>query len=136
MCTQGELEMPNDQSPANTGESHESTTFVERLAAKLGTNAHATTVYGAPVEREGITVIPVARVRYGFGGGSGREKEGKEGSGGGGGVYAAPVGYIELKDNSSEYRPIRDPTAMVPMIAVAGVLGLLALRGLTKLIRR
>jgi len=111
-------------------------TFIERLADKVSRTASSTTVYGAPVERDGITVVPVAKVRYGFGGGSGRKPRDEEGSGGGGGVYARPVGYIEIKDDSSQYRPIRDPAAMVPVIAVGGLVGIVALRILARLLRR
>ena len=39
-----------------------------RLAESLGANAAASAVFGTPVERDGVTVIPVARVRWGFGG--------------------------------------------------------------------
>jgi hypothetical protein len=45
--------------------------MLERLGQQLSTTATAQAVYGTPVERDGITVIPVARVRYGFGGGGG-----------------------------------------------------------------
>ncbi len=40
-----------------------------RLAERLGATAAASAVFGTPVERNGVTVIPVARVRWGFGGG-------------------------------------------------------------------
>ena len=46
--------------------------LVERLADKLGSSAHSTAVFGEPVERDGVTVIPVAKARWGFGGGGGR----------------------------------------------------------------
>jgi uncharacterized spore protein YtfJ len=113
-----------------------STTFIERLAEKVSRAASSTTVYGTPVERDGVTVVPVAKLRYGFGGGSGRKHSDEEGSGGGGGVYARPVGYIEIKDDSSQYRPIRDPAAMVPVIAVGGLVGIVALRILARMFRR
>lgn len=111
-------------------------TLVESIGERISTSAQAATVYGTPTEREGVTVIPVARVRYGFGGGSGHSEKGEEGAGGGGGLYASPVGYIELKNNSSEFHTIRDPRALVPLVAVGGVVGLLLLRSLRKLLRR
>ena len=46
---------------------------VERLAEHLGA-ADARAIYGSPIERNGTTVIPVAKVRYGFGGGSGHNR--------------------------------------------------------------
>jgi hypothetical protein len=46
------------------------------------------------------------------------------------------VGYIEVKNDSSQYRRIRDPAAMVPVIAVGGLVGIVALRILARLFRR
>src|SRR5262245_45297506 len=45
--------------------------FVERMAERVGGKAGVKAAFGDPIERDGITVIPVAKVRYGFGGGSG-----------------------------------------------------------------
>src|SRR5450830_152164 len=62
-----------------------------RLAERLGAGAAASAVFGTPVERDGVTVIPVARLRWGFGGGSGRGRNEKaqDGWGGAGAVPAA-----------------------------------------------
>src|SRR5690349_4899411 len=70
--------------------------FVEGLAYQLGMTANARNIYGDPIERDGVTVIPVAQAAYGFGGGSGRGKKehgevAGEGSGGGGGTMLIPV---------------------------------------------
>ena len=110
------------------------TSFVERVAEKMGVHATAKAVYAEPVEHDGVTVIPVAKVRWGFGGGSGR-KQGKRGKGGGGGVQAAPLGYIEIKDGETEFKPIRDPASLIPLIAVGGLAAWVVLRSLRKLIR-
>lgn len=128
----------SDQESANAHDAGaaKSVTFIERLSEKVSRAASAKTVYGAPVERDGITVIPVAKVRYGFGGGSGRKHAGEEGSGGGGGAYARPVGYIEIKNDGAQYHRIRDPSAMVPIIAVGGLVGIAALRILVRVLRR
>jgi uncharacterized spore protein YtfJ len=95
---------------------------IERLGEKLGVTARAAAVFGEPVEREGVTVIPVARVRWGFGGGAGRKDGENAGGGGGGGVQASPIGFIELRGGTAEFRRIR--TGNVPWIAgfVAGFL--------------
>ncbi len=45
--------------------------LAERLAEKIGSSARATAVFGEAVERDGVTVIPVAKARWGFGGGDG-----------------------------------------------------------------
>jgi uncharacterized spore protein YtfJ len=81
-----------------------------RLAERLGANAAASAVFGTPVERDGVTVIPVARVRWGFGGGGGgRNAKAQDGWGGGGGVQAAPLGFIEVRDGGAQYRRVHDP---------------------------
>lgn len=80
-----------------------------RLAERLGANAAASAVFGTPVERDGATVIPVARVRWGFGtGGGGRNAKAQDGWGGGG-VQAAPLGFIEVRDGGAQYRRVHDP---------------------------
>lgn len=101
-----------------------SVTLLERLAERLGGRASVAAVYGDPVTAHGITVIPVAKVAYGFGGGAGRTVEGTkagDGGGGGGGVEAKPLGYIEIRDGVTAYRPVRDPwkDVVLPLAAVA-----------------
>lgn len=97
--------------------------FVERLAEKFGIAADSATIYGEPVEREGITVIPVSKAAYGFGGGEGTgTAEGKEaGFGGGGGMVLTPVGYIEIKQGATRFRPIRDPQTVVKIVAIGSL---------------
>jgi uncharacterized spore protein YtfJ len=109
--------------------------LLDRLAQRLGGTANAATIFGAPVERGDVTVIPVARAAYGFGGGSGT-RSGEEGSGGGGGVRVAPVGYIEIRPGVVLYRPIRDWAVLIPALAAGGVLTLVAARGIARLLRR
>jgi uncharacterized spore protein YtfJ len=103
----------------------------ERLAERLGMSASAKTVFAEPVEREGVTVIPVARVRYGFGGGGGGSEEG-QGNGGGGMVQAFPLGYIELKDGESSFRRLRNPANAVRLVLAVGFVSMLMLRQLYK----
>ncbi len=107
--------------------------ILERIAEKLGMHAKASTVYSEPIERDGTTVIPVAKVRFGFGGGT---KAGQQqGSGAGGGMNVTPLGYIEIKQGQAEYRPIREPSSYVPIILAGGVAGCLLLRAMRKIIR-
>src|SRR5947208_13772068 len=93
-------------------------TFVERIADIIQVNANAKQVYGEPVERNGTTIIPVARVQWGFGGGGLGRGAGERG-GGGGGARAIPTGYIELHDGTSRFRPIVDVTGGTALIAAA-----------------
>jgi uncharacterized spore protein YtfJ len=101
---------------------------LSKIAERLGASASAQAVFGEAVERDGVTVIPVARVRYGFGGGSGRGggrrvkrdagDEDQFGSGGGGGVQAGPVGYIELRDGQASFTRITDRKRMLALLAL------------------
>ncbi|KUO15707.1 sporulation protein [Streptomyces dysideae] len=117
---------------------HASATLLERLAEKLGGRASVTAVYGEPVTAHGVTVIPVARIGFGFGGGAGREVGATrtgDGGGGGGGAGARPLGYIEIKDGTATYKPIRDPWVDVVVPLTALVLAT-ALPKIVKALRR
>lgn len=118
-------EMQNKSQPAENS-------FIERLAQKIGITANAKYIYGDPVERGGVTVITVAKAVYGFGGGSG--KDGDEGSGGGGGAVVTPVGYIEIKNGKTRFRPTRDWLNLIPLVAAAAPVILLSAWGMTRLL--
>jgi uncharacterized spore protein YtfJ len=124
--------MENPAAPATPAQS-----LLERLGQQLSTTATAQTVYGTPVERDGITVIPVARARYGFGGGGGSGTKAGEavgsGLGAGAGVSLTPVGYIELREGRSRFRPIR--SSVVPLVAVSGAIAWLLLRSVPRLLK-
>ncbi len=109
--------------------------FIERLAEIFGASINAKYIYAEPVKRDGVTVIPVAKASYGLGGGIGK-KDTEEGGGGGGGVSLTPVGYIELKDGESRYRPTRDWLLLLPILAVTAPVILLSLRGIKRLLQR
>ena len=116
-----------------------------KLVESLGGTASARAVFGAAVEKDGVTIVPVARVRYGVGGGGGRGPGRKKrdngnpdqvGYGQGGGVKAAPVGYIELRDGHTNYKRIADPVRpmaallLFPLVAVIsfGMMAMISLQ--------
>jgi uncharacterized spore protein YtfJ len=117
------------------GQKEGSGSLPERLAEAFKTSADAKMIYGEPIEHDGVTIIPVAKLRYGFGGGGGKH-DGEEGGGGGGGMIVRPAGYIELKNGSSRFQAIRDPAAFVPLVIAGGLTGLLLARGLYKMFRQ
>jgi uncharacterized spore protein YtfJ len=97
--------------------------MVAKVAERLGARVNAASVYGAPVERNGVTVIPVASARFVFGGGSGNDAESRQHGGGAGGAgRVAPTGYIELSQHGSRYVSIHGPERMA-LLAIAGVIG-------------
>lgn len=80
-------------------------------------------VYGEPFTQDGVTVIPVAKVRGGSGGGTG-EAEGKNVGGGTGfGLSARPVGAYVITDGRVEWQPALDLNRIIiggQIVAVAG----------------
>ena len=113
-------------------------TLLERLSQQLTSSATAQAVYGTPVERDSITIIPVAQARYGFGGGGGSGTKTGGATGGGmgtgAGVSLTPVGYIELREGRSRFVPIRP--SVVPLVAVSGAIAWLMLRSVPRLLRK
>ncbi len=89
-------------------------------------------IYGDPVTADGKTVIPVARVSYGFGAGFGPGKNGETettcGGGVGGGVAATPIGVVEITKEDTKFIPIREETKLVGVLLVGLFLGLLLAR--------
>lgn len=85
-------------------------------------------VFGDPIEKDGLTVIPVAAVGGGGGGGSGTaaEKPGEEGTGVGFGGSARPVGVYVVRADGVEWQPALD----VSRLGMAGI-ALVALALLT-----
>ncbi|MDQ1579909.1 MAG: hypothetical protein QOD05_684 [Microbacteriaceae bacterium] len=64
-------------------------------------------VYGDPIELDGMTLIPVALVQFGFGAGSDAgdaETENPAGGGGGGGV-SIPIGAYVRDRSGLRFRP-------------------------------
>jgi uncharacterized spore protein YtfJ len=114
--------------------------LLERLAELIGAKAGVQTVFGEPVTRDDLTVIPVARVRWGFGGGGGRAdgppSGPASGSGGGGGVAADPVGYLEVGPGGATFRPIREPHPSPAFLLASALAAAIVLRALARLIRR
>jgi uncharacterized spore protein YtfJ len=117
-------------------ETHDGTALADELLGRIGQTvgdkAKVTTVFGDPVEREGVTVIPVAKARFGFGGGGGAGgRDGEEGSGGGGGggVLVSPVGYIEVSQGTARFKRISRPADVLSLVAAAALTAL-AVRGL------
>jgi uncharacterized spore protein YtfJ len=103
-------------------------------------------VFGDPIERDGLTVIPVANVMGGGGGGSG-EGPGAEpgssaeamgsrpmasGSGMGFGLRATPAGVYVLKDGDVRWEPALDLTRVAIMGQIVGIVFLLVLRSILK----
>jgi uncharacterized spore protein YtfJ len=100
--------------------------LLQSIGDRFATAASVKQIYGEPVTVGNRTVIPVARIRYGFGGGAGRKKqEDQEGGGGGGGVVAVPAGALEITPEGTRFIPLDDKRTMGAALAVGFVLGAL-----------
>lgn len=73
-------------------------------------------VYGEPIEKDGVTVIPAAAVSAGGGGGSGQDKDGGAGDGGGFAARGRPVGAFVIRGESVRWQPAVDTTRVVTMV--------------------
>ncbi len=105
--------------------------YSKSIIDRLQASASVKTVYGEPIKAEGKTIIPVARVAYGFGAGFGAGKNGEtqtEGAvsgGGGGGVGANPVGVIEITKEGTRFVPVGEETRLLGALLLGLFLGLL-----------
>jgi uncharacterized spore protein YtfJ len=88
----------------------------------------ASIVFGEPVERDGMTVIPAAKVRGGGGGGADSEHNG----GGGFGIDARPAGAYVIRGGNVEWQPAVDVNRIVFGGQVLAVVALLVLRAWIK----
>lgn len=81
-------------------------------------------VFGEPYERDGVTVVPVARI-YGGGGGGTGEDGAQQGEGGGIGFVARPVGVYVIRGGDVSWRPAVDANRVVTAVAAVLVVGAL-----------
>jgi uncharacterized spore protein YtfJ len=108
---------------------------LESLAERLQTTG-VRTIFGEPISAGGRTIIPVARVAYGFGSGGGvsgispehsTDRTG-EGAGGGGGVRAVPAGVVEITEEETRFLRFNDWRPLVAAAAVGFGLGVVLSR--------
>jgi uncharacterized spore protein YtfJ len=74
-------------------------------------------VFGDPIETEGVTVIPAAKVGGGGGGGGDNENNG----GGGFGLGARPVGAYVVKGDDVRWVPAVDVNRLLAFAFVVGL---------------
>jgi len=86
-----------------------SVAIIEALRESFVSHTDVKTLFGDPIEAHGKTIVPVAKVAYGFGAGAGNARgQDNAGGGGGGGVRAKPVGVIEISNAGTRFVPITD----------------------------
>jgi uncharacterized spore protein YtfJ len=74
-------------------------------------------VYGDPIESEGVTIVPAAKVGGGGGGGGDSDHNG----GGGFGLGARPVGAYVIKGGDVKWQPAVDVNRIVAFAFIVGL---------------
>lgn len=120
--------------------------IINDIIEKIQKSANVKAVFGEPIEKGDVTVVPVSRVSvYGGGGGglleSVERKEQKEdkkkenGSGMGMGVITRtePVGFIQIKDDEAVFKEVTDRKRII----LAGMgLGAFAVFSMTRILKK
>jgi len=87
-------------------------------------------VYGEPCEKNGVTLIPAAKMAGGGGAGDGEDPSGgRSGSGGGFGIAARPVGAYVIRGDDVKWQPAVDLSRVLTQLPLAAL-------GLALLLRR
>ena len=93
----------------------------EELTAAAKDTLTVHRVFGEPYERDGVAIIPAARVAGGGGGGGGHDTGGQEGEGGGFGAQARPAGVYVVRDGSVSWKPAVDPNRFFAVLGAVAV---------------
>ena|SRR5438067_909651 len=100
--------------------------ILHSIGERLQTGANVKNVFGDTIVAEGKTIVPIARVKYGFGaGGGGSITQDRSGGGGGGGMKAEPVGVLEITATETRFIYFIDPKRIALTIGVGFILGMM-----------
>ena len=107
---------------------------VQQLMGQVTDAMTVRRVFGEPIERDGVTVIPVARVSGGAGGGTSpaAASEANPGSGGGYGMGAAPVGVYIIRDGHVTFQPALDLNRVILGGQIAAIVLALVARSIVR----
>jgi uncharacterized spore protein YtfJ len=87
-------------------------------------------VFGEPVQVDGVTVLPVARV--GGGGGGGQKGEHSGDSGVGFGIGVQPAGVYVIRDGDAKWRPALDLNRVILGGQIVGLAAILTFGSLLR----
>lgn len=99
--------------------SHPINELMSTTMEKIRTMVDSNTIIGAPIQAEGVTLIPVSKLSFGFasGGSDFVAKNQKPaapntfGGGSGAGVHLEPVAFLVVKGESVRLLPVAPPPA-------------------------
>ncbi len=94
-------------------------------------------VFGDPYEKDGVTMIPAAKVQGAVGGGAGQGPD-QQGSGTGGGyaVNARPVGAYVVRGGELSWQPAIDFNRVILGGQIVGIVALLVIGSVMRARRR
>lgn len=87
-------------------------TMIETSMNKLREMVDANAIVGEPITTpDGVTLIPISRLSYGFGCGGGDygKQSAGTGAGCGGGVHVEPMAFLVVKDGVTRMLPVASP---------------------------
>lgn len=108
--------------------------LLQSIIDRLQSTASVKTIYGEPIEVKDKTIIPVAKVAYGFGAGSGagKQEESEESGGGGGGIAVRPKGVLEITKEDTRFIYFNETRNLVMALIIGLFLGILFARKSSK----
>jgi uncharacterized spore protein YtfJ len=87
-------------------------------------------VFGMPYEKNGITIIPAAKIAGGAGGGGDQAQP--QAGGVGFGVSSRPVGAFVIKGGEVSWQPALDVNRIILMGQIVAIVALLTARAIVK----
>lgn len=90
----------------------------------------ASEVFGTPYEKNGVTIIPAAKISGGVGGGGDQHEP--QAGGAGFGVSSRPAGAFVIKGDEVRWQPALDVNRVILMGQVVAIVALLTLRTIVK----
>ena len=106
---------------------------VQEIPETAQDTVNVTRVYGTPIEKDGLTIIPAASIAGGGGGGGGPANAG---GGVGYGVRARPVGAFVIKDGEVRWEPAIDATRLGLRGMLIPIVGMIVARSIVKTVFR
>jgi uncharacterized spore protein YtfJ len=111
---------------------------LRELVGGLTDSSSVKRVFGAPIEKDGVLVIPVANIRGTFGGGEGAPSAADppqpSGWGGGGAWSATPAGTYVMKNGEMSWIPAVDANRSILLGCLTGIVSLLVVRSIVRTI--
>lgn len=105
---------------------------VDEVLAQARDTMTVKRVFGDPIERNGLTVIPVANVMGGGGAGTGASADQGEGGGVGYGIRATPAGVYVIRGDTLKWEPAVDMGRVILVGQLVAIVALLVLRSILK----